>query len=43
MIITKNTEKPTVKLTIDGEKMVQVQAFTYFGEITEDGRCEKEN
>jgi len=43
MVISKATKAPEVDIEIEGEKLEQVNSFTYLGQlITEDGRSETE-
>jgi hypothetical protein len=43
MVMSKETKSKTCQLIINGERVKQVEGFSYLGSmITEDGRCEKE-
>jgi len=43
MIITKGTDRPRMKIVIDGKVVEQVDNFAYLGQlVTEDGRTESE-
>jgi endonuclease/exonuclease/phosphatase family metal-dependent hydrolase len=43
MVITKKTETPKVKITVDGKELEQVDNYIYLGHmITTDGKCDSE-
>ena len=43
MVFSKSTVQPSCNITVNGEKINQVEQFSYLGSlVTHDGRCDKE-